>query len=128
MDGDSNSPGESEMYEELIEKLRNNSTGFISGDTVREAANVIEELSVQNEVLRHNIIALMWETKEKKKDVMSIDEAIYCMKSYLPDNEIEQCAKCPYYGSVKKDSQTSFCRSAEAHRMAVIALERIKRE
>ena len=33
------------MYEDLIEKLRNNSSGFVSGDTVREAADAIEELS-----------------------------------------------------------------------------------
>lgn len=33
------------MYEDLIEKLRNNSSGFVSGDTVREAADAIEDLS-----------------------------------------------------------------------------------
>lgn len=113
------------MYEELIKKLRTHN-GWALNETLDKAANVIEELITQNEVLRHNIIALMWETEEKKKDVMSIDEAIYCMKSYLPNNEVDQCIECPYYGSVKKDNQTFFCRSADAHRMAIIALEKMK--
>lgn len=56
---------------------------------------------------------------------MSIDEAIYCMRSYLPENKIEQCLGCPYYGSVKK-GQVSYCKSSEAHKLAIKALEILK--
>lgn len=53
---------------------------------------------------------------------MTIDEAIYCMKSYLPGNEIEDCLNCPYYGT----SLTSSCRSSDAHSLAITALEKMK--
>lgn len=59
------------MYEDLIKKLRTHN-GWALNETLNEAANIIEELTIQNEALRHNIIALMWETEEKKKDVMRI--------------------------------------------------------
>ena len=57
---------------------------------------------------------------------MTINEAIYCMKSYLPDNEIEYCLNCPYYGTVHIDDQTAYCRSSDAHRLAIEALEKMK--
>ena len=46
---------------------------------------------------------------------MTREEAIYCMRSYLPEREgaIEDCPKCKYYGD---------CKSAEAHKMAIEAL------
>lgn len=53
------------MYEDLIKKLRTHN-GWALNETLDKAANTIEELTTQNEVLRHNIIALMWETEEKK--------------------------------------------------------------
>lgn len=53
---------------------------------------------------------------------MTIEEAIYCMNSYLPDNK-DSCYSCPYYGSKKVDDQLYVCNSAEAHRMAIKALE-----
>ena len=46
---------------------------------------------------------------------MSIDEAIYCMKSYLPSDEYTHCTECKYYGC--KDNGT--CVSNEAHQMAI---------
>lgn len=55
---------------------------------------------------------------------MTIDEAIYCMKSYLPGNEIEDCLNCPYYG----DDLISHCRSSDAHKLAIMALEEKKRK
>ena len=54
---------------------------------------------------------------------MTNEEAIYCMKSYLPDNTVEHCTNCPYYGAVQISSQASVCKSSEAHRMAIDALE-----
>ena len=59
---------------------------------------------------------------------MTIDEVIYCMKSYLPDNNVEHCTSCPYYGSVKVDKQVSVCKSDEAHRIAIEALKKLKKE
>lgn len=58
---------------------------------------------------------------------MTIDEAIYCIKSYLPDNTIEHCLDCPYYGTVHdEDDQTAYCKSSEAHKLAITALEEMK--
>lgn len=56
---------------------------------------------------------------------MTIEEAIYCMKTYLPDNpdSRDSCYSCPYYGKYKVDNQLYVCNSAEAHRMAIKALE-----
>jgi len=56
---------------------------------------------------------------------MTIREAIYCMKSYLPDNEVEDCLKCPYYASICIEDGFYTCRSDEAHRMAIQALEKM---
>ena len=56
---------------------------------------------------------------------MTIREAIYCMKSYLPDSELEHCTSCPYYGSVSVGDNVFVCRSDEAHRMAIQALEKM---
>lgn len=50
---------------------------------------------------------------------MTVEEAIYCMRSYLG---LTDCTKCPYYGSVSVDDQTTTCRSDEAHRLAILAL------
>ena len=55
------------MYEDLIKQLRTHN-GWALNETLDKAANTIEELTTQNEVLRHNIIALMWETEEEKKE------------------------------------------------------------
>ena len=55
---------------------------------------------------------------------MTREEAIYCLESYLPNNKIEHCVNCPYYGSVDVDWQIKICRSSEAHRMAIEALKK----
>lgn len=59
---------------------------------------------------------------------MTVDEAIYCMKSYLPDNEVEHCINCPYYGAVRTDGNSYTCRSSEAHKLAIEALTKMKEE
>ena len=52
---------------------------------------------------------------------MTIQEAIYCMQSYLPETEApDHCLDCPYYG-LKGDT----CKSSEAHRIAIKALQSI---
>ena len=58
---------------------------------------------------------------------MTIEEAIYCMKSYLFENEVF-CVNCPYYGSKQIDNQTFTCRSSEAHKLAIKALEKMLEE
>ena len=60
---------------------------------------------------------------------MTIDEAIYCMKAYLPEERLERCINCPYYKSYpicEVDDDTELCKSSEAHKMAIEALERMK--
>lgn len=51
-----------------------------------------------------------------------IDKAIRCMKSYLPDpgwqNEYH-CSNCEYYNKE--------CKSEKFHRMAIVALESLKK-
>ena len=64
-------------------------------------------------------------TKRGDEKQMTIEEAIYCMKSYLPGNEVEDCVSCPYYGSVNDGDNCYVCRSYEAHRMAIRALEKM---
>lgn len=59
---------------------------------------------------------------------MTVDEAIYCMKSYLPDNEVEHCVSCPYYGSVSLGDNCYTCKSSEAHKLAIEALTKMKEE
>lgn len=59
---------------------------------------------------------------------MTIEEAIHCMKSYLPDQgEYYRCFSCPYYGSKKiEDSKNGYtCQSSLAHTMAIEALEKM---
>ena len=56
---------------------------------------------------------------------MTIEEAIYCMESYLPDNEIEHCLNCPYYGCKHIKDNVYVCNSSEAHRMAIRALRQL---
>lgn len=46
---------------------------------------------------------------------MTIDEAIYCMESYLPSDDYTHCTECKYYGC--KDNKT--CKSSEAHQKAI---------
>lgn len=56
---------------------------------------------------------------------MTEKEAIHCMKSYLPEATVEDCRNCPFYGSMKTyDSQIFLCKSSEAHKMAIDALEK----
>ena len=64
-----------------------------------------------------------------KEREMSVDEAIYCMTSYLPDNSVEKCVNCPYYGIKEQhfgDQCFYVCRSDEAHELAIKALQKLK--
>ena len=56
---------------------------------------------------------------------MTFDEAIFCMKQYLPDSDSLECMKCPYYHTVPiEDTENGFtCKADEAHKMAIKALE-----
>ena len=56
---------------------------------------------------------------------MTIQEAIYCMESYLPETESpDHCLDCPYYGSQgNPNEQVYVCKSSEAHRIAIKALQ-----
>ena len=59
---------------------------------------------------------------------MTIEEAIHCMKSYLPDQgEYYRCFRCPYYGSKQVDHRDNVytCQSNLAHTMAIEALEKM---
>ena len=59
---------------------------------------------------------------------MTIEEAIHCMKSYLPDQgEYYRCFRCPYYGSKQIDHRDNSytCQSSLAHTMAIEALEKM---
>lgn len=58
---------------------------------------------------------------------MSIDDAVYCMKSYLPDEDV-LCYGCKYYGSKQLKDNVFTCRSDEAHKLAIKALERMRKE
>ena len=58
---------------------------------------------------------------------MTIEEAIYCMESYLPENELF-CINCPYYGNKQIDNQISTCCSSEAHKLAIKALKKMLKE
>lgn len=58
---------------------------------------------------------------------MTIDEAIYCMRSYLPDEE-ERCYACPCYASRHEDGSVYVCASSEAHMKAIDALTELKRQ
>lgn len=53
---------------------------------------------------------------------MTNKEAIHCMKSYLPNDKVEHCISCPYYGSNKANG-VYYCKSNDAHKLAIQALE-----
>lgn len=53
---------------------------------------------------------------------ITIDEAIYCMKSYLPSDDYIHCTECKYYGC--KDNKT--CVSNEAHQIAINTMRKYK--
>ena len=54
---------------------------------------------------------------------MSIDEAIYCMKSYLPSDDYTHCTECKYYGC--NDNNT--CKSNEAHQKAIDTMRKYQK-
>ena len=54
---------------------------------------------------------------------MKTEEAIYCLKSYMPDAENDMCQNCKYYGSIK-DGFVYTCKSNTARKMAIEALEK----
>ena len=55
---------------------------------------------------------------------MTTDEAVYCMRSYLPGRTIATCKRCVYYGENEVEPNVYTCRSSEAHKMAIDALEK----
>ena len=57
---------------------------------------------------------------------MTIDEAIYCMKMYVPDADNEACVECPYYESKYIEENFWTCQSSTAHQMAIEALKKMK--
>ena len=59
---------------------------------------------------------------------MTFDEAIFCMKQYLPDSDSLECMKCPYYHSVPIEGiENGFtCKADEAHKKAIEALYTLK--
>ena len=59
---------------------------------------------------------------------MTVDEAIYCMESYLPNIELGHCLGCPYYGSVYLGDNSRICKSSEAHKLAIVALKKMEEE
>ena len=54
---------------------------------------------------------------------MTIDEAIYCMNSYLPDSRVSDCINCKYYGS----KEGIFCCSDEAHQKAIDTMRKYQK-
>lgn len=57
---------------------------------------------------------------------MTIEEAIYCLKTYDPESDYSACFKCPYYGSTEVDDNTYICQSNTARKMAIEALKKEK--
>lgn len=57
---------------------------------------------------------------------MTIEEAIYCLKTYDPESDYSACFKCPYYGSTKVNNNTYICQSNTARKMAIEALKKEK--
>lgn len=59
---------------------------------------------------------------------MTFDEAIFCMKQYLPDSDSLECMKCPYYHSIPiEGTENGFtCKADEAHKKAIEALYTLK--
>lgn len=56
---------------------------------------------------------------------MTIEEATYCMKSYIDDDSYEHCTNCPYYGKNQINDNIFMCESRKAHEMAAEILESI---
>ena len=54
---------------------------------------------------------------------ITIDEAIYCMKSYLPSDDYTHCTECKYYGC--NDNNT--CKSNEAHQKAIDTMRKYQK-
>lgn len=54
---------------------------------------------------------------------MNVDEALICMNSYLFKKGDSGCRKCKYYYLITGDGEMSYCKSSEAHKMAIAALE-----
>lgn len=64
----------------------------------------------------------------KRSTVLILDEFrfdIHCMKSDPPGDGTETCLGCPYYGPIGTGYDVFACRSDEAHRMAIRALEKM---
>ena len=57
---------------------------------------------------------------------MDINDVIHCMYSYLDEDTKETCRNCRYYSFMTSDGEMSYCKSAEAHKMAVETLEKLK--
>ena len=51
---------------------------------------------------------------------MTVNEAIHCMKSYLPDGRT-LCHDCKYY-ALKDEDGVLTCQSSAAHKLAIKAL------
>lgn len=54
---------------------------------------------------------------------MTVEEALYCLKSYMPDAKDDMCKNCKYYGSTI-DGTAYICGSNTARKIAIRALER----
>lgn len=54
---------------------------------------------------------------------MTIDEAIYCMQSYLPSEEYTHCTECKYYGC----NANGICKSSEAHQKAISIMRKYQK-
>lgn len=58
---------------------------------------------------------------------MTIEEAVYCMKSYVDNDKYEHCISCPYYSAniIEQDELCTVyeCNSDVAHMMAIASLE-----
>lgn len=54
---------------------------------------------------------------------MTIDETIYCMKSYLPNEEYTHCTECKYYGC----NTNGTCKSNEAHQKAIDTMRKYQK-
>lgn len=54
---------------------------------------------------------------------MTIEEAIYCMQSYLPSEEYTHCTECKYYGC----NANGTCKSNEAHQKAISTMRKYQK-
>lgn len=50
---------------------------------------------------------------------MTIDEAIYCMESYLPSDNYTHCTECKYHGKT--------CASITAHQKAINTMRKYQK-